>query len=431
MKKWLAILSACLECYSDVQYEYSATVSLLEELVQTINSSLNSSMLDSDLLDVLASIRQELLDLRAMVSNLSASEMELSASIQSAATALVEREAMISLFHGLVVSSENVSSSSAQRASHSSAMTLQIRDVVEEIGGKLTQYAQSNLTVAEQLVSELQVQLAILASTANQSQQASLEQEGLVQQLLEQAVEVLNASILAHSTMCTVLETENMTLSLLELLLSNDIPVLDLLLNQAQLELSLAVTGANSSLNESIDLLNRLANIFIPEYDPGALVKEAEQIHLDSAQVIDESMFTLSKIEIYQQNFTELNLTVWQFSELAVSLNDTALDLAMRAHAARALGRVSVTEAEAVINQSNFLLLELQTRLKEVLQFVAKLESLLSTIEEAESVSAEAETEALNQKELLLAAIETADMVVKLLVTATTNIQSAAEVSRA
>lgn len=431
MKKWLAILSACLECYSDVQYEYSATVSLLEELVQTINSSLNSSMLDSDLLDVLASIRQELLDLRAMVSNLSASEMELSASIQSAATALVEREAMISLFHGLVVSSENVSSSSAQRASHSSAMTLQIRDVVEEIGGKLTQYAQSNLTVAEQLVSELQVQLAILASTANQSQQASLEQEGLVQQLLEQAVEVLNASILAHSTMCTVLETENMTLSLLELLLSNDIPVLDLLLNQAQLELSLAVTGANSSLNESIDLLNRLANIFIPEYDPGALVKEAEQIHLDSAQVIDESMFTLSKIEIYQQNFTELNLTVWQFFELAVSLNDTALDLTMRAHAARALGRVSVTEAEAVINQSNFLLLELQTRLKEVLQFVAKLESLLSTIEEAESVSAEAETEALNQKELLLAAIETADMVVKLLVTATTNIQSAAEVSRA
>ena len=154
-------------------------------------------------------------------------------------------------------------------------------------------------------------------------------------------------------------------------------------------------------------------------------------IHSSSSLVIDESTSLLTKIEIYRQNFTVLNSTAHELLKLATTLNNTAMDLSMRAHAARASGKVSVSDAETVINQTEYLLSELKKQLAEFKQFALNLEKLNMTVQEAGDVSSRAESEALQQKELLEKASQTAALAMEVLSNAAINIHFAAEVSKA
>ena len=190
-------------------------------------TSLNGSMVDGSLLEKIANLTQFLEELAYKVSDLSEREMNLAANIQNVTDYIEESETVISAFHSQIAKYENISSLTKQQIMDSRTAASHVSEVVEEIDIKLTQYALGNLTAARHLFLQIEEQLAILVDTANESKQASLDQEQTVDQLLREAMKALNDSIQAHSEMCSVLKEENNTLSSLNSLAKNNVTELD------------------------------------------------------------------------------------------------------------------------------------------------------------------------------------------------------------
>lgn len=389
---------SCPKCYEEVSFNYNQSLIQLEELVNKINQSLNTSEVDDELSDLLSQTHISLLELLELVKNLSLREIQLKLNIDDVIVQITEKEDDIELFSQFIRQSEGNSMAAEDNINMIDGDISRLIEESEDVRMKL-QLAQQNITDALVIVGNIIRIRDQLSNITNTSDSISREQEEIVKNLLRQARILSDNATEALANVCEAVDIENSTLYHLQGIRNCTLVSLDLLLLEAQTLLQYAVRNATRVLQDSFMVYNRVLNITIPDFNANTLITESEELIEEAEDLRIEVDILTNETESQRIEFDTINSTVHYLLSRAIMLNNTASELISRAMIALSLANTSVEEGDAVIRDLESLLDELQIRFQELESFLADYYRLLAVVERAENISGIAINESTRQAE--------------------------------
>lgn len=390
----------CPECYNEIRETYNETLNRLRMLMIAVNKSLETSKNDEQLVRALFEVSSKLLRLYDLLMNVTEREEYLWRRINEVQKILRERMRNQSQFTQVI---EDAHRTSRQLQQTNTTIQRNINiffSQISTINGHLTTAA-TNLSTALELATRISNIVNNLASIARALEISALNQSLTVHELLQQMYLLNDNTTDLLFEMCEILDIENSTLNLLLVLADCSSNELDVLLEEAQTKLQAAVGNASEILIESKSLYNKVSSIVLPDFNSHGLLNNSLQLVTDAGNVYQEGEEVLDDIEGLRDNFTLLYSEAKLLFQKIEYLNQTAVELIVREHGARAMGNITAAEGENLIEEIDKLLMMLEQRLLEQMVFLSKLENLTALVERAENTSNKSLSAANEQRSIL------------------------------
>ena len=272
------------------------------------------------------------------------------------------------------------------------------------------------------------IQFSVLVRLTNEANEVSLDQILIATNLLQQATTTLSNATTSLQLLQQAIDLQDQTVVIVEMIRNETLPRLDGLYSEGVAALTSAQISVPIALENATRILETILNISIPEYNVELRREQLEQLRIETIILFNSTSQLGSELDFLQANFSSYNATAFNLISESEALNNEATNLLLIAEGALHFANDSVVSGNAVIDEANRLLAELQERFIEAQNFTDGLEGVIRNIELAENQSLVAENETITRARELMEVMFAINRAASLLEEASVTLRNAFEV---
>ena len=354
--------------------EFNKTQTLLSSLLSSISSS-PTDLLPADLLREIRDYQVIVEDMLQRATNLLSRERNLTARVEMVSMETDEAEDLIGrLEENVTLSEEGVTRIRAE-SGVAGELLVRLRESVEAVEMALRIDLLASLSHARETLQEIERLFSELMATSLSANSTSAAQYDLALELLGSATNSSIAAMEALDLLSVTLSLHNST-SALVVELQGQRASLDATFIDASSDLNEARVSVSFAVRESRNLLERLRNTSIAEYDTEDLEARLEALRGLTVELESATATVSSELEGVEGEVGLVRERAAVLLEESAILNLLAVELLGRAHAALSFANQTVEEGNRFVAGVEVTLRQLQMRLENSSGFVSGLEEV-------------------------------------------------------
>ena len=228
--------------------------------------------------------------------------------------------------------------------------------------------------------------------------------------------------------LCEALSLQNKTTESILSLEQTQLPALEAQFRAAQSALAGAEVDVPRALSQARAVLDRALSLSVPDHNASILRDRLQTLTDNKTALVSVTMATNQEIDRVREEVRSLRGVAGPLLNESRRLNELAVELLSRAHAARSFAMRTTREGNVFVAMVTELLAELRRRLNETRGVVEGLEEVRRNVRRAEDEAEKAEEEGRTEEELVREAAALASQAVQMMAEASNITEEAVQV---